>query len=535
MLTGEGQAKLLDFGLTRHFGHRLTVPGTILGTIDYMAPEQARDATTVDIRADLFALGGTLFWALTGRVPFPSDTSPVEALSRRLCAPPPSIREVNPELPADLDAVVSRMMALRPEDRYPDPAAVMKALLPYVRTGTGEYARVFAAPAADDPLGFELAPSVCQLPETGPAAGEYRVLVIDDESSVRELCRQLLEGEGAVVEVAGGGTEGLARAAQGTFDLVLLDAALPDMTGVEVLHRLRQQPGDPNLKVLMFSGHTTAEEMSDLLNRGADDFVTKPFGVAQLVARIQNLLRLKAAQDKAARLNRRLTAVTAELDRSLQTTGGDAGAVRTALVLTVARLVEQREGRGAGHAVRMQRYCRTLAEATAAHPVFGGLIDGAFADLLEGCAPLHDVGRVALPDHLLMKAGPLNPEDRLVLETHTTTAADALRAATGAIETSQPFLHMAAEVVRHHHERHDGTGYPDRLAGDGIPLSARLVGIADTYDALRSRRLYKPALSHPAAVQIMTQNSPGQFDPALLEVFHQVADKFEAIFQEVPD
>jgi response regulator RpfG family c-di-GMP phosphodiesterase/serine/threonine protein kinase len=537
MLAGEDQAKLLDFGLTRHFGHRLTVPGTVLGTIDYMAPEQARDASTVDIRADVFGLGGTLYWCLTGRSPFPFDGNPVEALTRRLNAPPPSVRDVEPDLPPELEAIVAKMMALHPEDRYPDPAAVTQALLPFVRTGTGDYQHLSALPSviADDSLAFETSSRVLQLPEPEPSPDEFRVLVIDDDPAVRDLCRQLLEGEGAAVEAAADGAAGLALAAGNRFDLVLLDAALPGMTGVEVLHGLRQSDGDPNLKVLMFSGHVTPEEMSDLVNRGADDFLTKPFSVAQLAARVQNLLRLKAAQDKAGRLNRRLTEAAAGPDFELGGHAGDAEAARDALVLAVARLIDQREGRGTGHPVRMQHYCRTLAEAAAAHPAFGGLIDCALVDLLEWCAPLHDLGRIGLPEQILTKAGPLTQEERATMETHTTTAADALRAVSPQTGTGPAFLHMAIDVIRHHHERHDGTGYPDRLAGEAIPLSARLVAVADTYDSLRSRRPYKPELPHAAAVQIITQTSPGQFDPAVLEVFQQVAGQFETIFKEVTD
>ena len=535
MLTGEDQAKLLDFGLTRHFGHRMTVPGTILGTIDYMAPEQARDASTVDIRADIYGLGGVLYWCLTGQLPFPFQGSPVEALTRRLNSEAPSIRGVNPGLPADLDAVVGRMMALRPEDRYADPGAVTQALLPFVRGGTGDYQNSSVLPFADDLGGLEPLPGVCQLPEVGPGAGEYRVLVVDDESSIRELCRQLLEAEGAVVETAINGTQGLAMASKGGFDLVLLDVAMPDLNGVEVLNRLRQQGKDPNLKVLMFSGHTTPEEMSDMLNRGADDYLTKPFSVAQLIARVQNLLRLKVAQDKAVHLNRHLAAANGELERDLKDHAGDAEAVRNALVLAMARMIEQREGRGTGHPVRMQQFCRTLAEAAAGHSTLGGQIDCAFVDLLECCAPLHDIGRVGLPDHVLLKVGPLSAEERMTMETHTTIAADALREVTCSTGLGQAFLHMAADVARHHHEKHDGSGYPDRLTGDAIPLVARLVAVADVYDALRCRRLYKPALPHTAALQIITQNSPGHFDPAVLEVFKQVASRFEAIFKAVPD
>lgn len=532
MLTGEDQAKLLDFGLSRHFGHRMTVPGTILGTIDYMAPEQARDASTVDIRADIFGLGGVLYWCLTGQLPFPFDGNPVEALARRLNSATPSIRTANPELPAELDAVVGRMMAREPEARHPDPQAVMKALLPFIRPGSGEHENLTGFPFADTrhaPIRLESSSRV----------DEYKVLIVDDEPAVCELCKQILEGEGAVVETASTGPEALTLAAKRAYDLILLDVTMAEMNGIEVLTRLRQnQTRDDHLKVLMFSGHAAPEEMSEMLGHGADDFLTKPFSVAQLLARVQNLLRLKVAQDQASAMNRRLAAVNASLEEDLElrevSAGSEADSDRDATVLAVARFVEHREGRGTGHPSRMQSYCRTLAESASAHPAFADVIDCDFVDLLEKCAPLHDVGRLALPDHILMKVGTLSPEERLTLETHTIVAAEAFR---DAITASAPsaFLQMAAEIARHHHERHDGTGYPDRLAGDAIPLAARFVAVAEAYDALRCRRLYKPALPHTAAVQIITQNSPGQFDPAILEVFQQVAARFDAIFREIPD
>jgi response regulator RpfG family c-di-GMP phosphodiesterase/tRNA A-37 threonylcarbamoyl transferase component Bud32 len=528
MLTGEDQAKLLDFGLTRHFGHRMTVPGTILGTIDYMAPEQARDASTVDIRADIFGLGGTLFWCLTGQLPFPYSGNPVEALTRRLSAPTPSVRNLSPDLPPELDEVVGKMMAQRAEDRYPDPQAVMQALLPFVRPDTGEYENLTGLPLAESA-------QIVTLPDAPARADSFRVLVVDDESSVRKLCRQLLEAEGSEVEVAANGAQALEMIANSPYDLVLLDVAMPDMTGVEVLVRLRQQQAkDCHLKVLMFSGHTTPEEMSEMLGRGADDFLTKPFSLAQLLARVQNLLRLKAAQDQTTALNRHLAAMNVELKQVLGESGNsDADTARNALVQVLARLVEQREGRGIGHPTRMQKYCRILAEAAAAHPAFSDRVDCAFVDTIERCAPLHDIGRLAIPEHILTKVGALAPEERMVIETHTAIGADVLSEVAPSADSL--FLKMAAEVARSHHERHDGTGYPDRLVGDAIPLSARLVAVADAYDTLRCRRLYKPALPHAAAVQIVMQNSPGQFDPAILEVFQQVAAKFEAIFKETPD
>ncbi len=527
MLTAEDQAKLLDFGLTRHFGNRMTVPGTILGTIDYMAPEQARDASTVDIRADIYGLGGTLFWCLTGKVPFPFNGNPVEALTRRLSAPAPSLRAANPDLPAELDVVVAKMMALKPEDRFADPQAVMQALLPFVRSNAGEYEGLAAIPYAES--------AANEASGTNGKTDRFRVLIVDDESPVRELCKQLLEAEGAVVQMAANGTIGLAAANRSEFDLVLLDVAMPDMNGVQVLEKLREQQRGSNLKVIMFSGHTTPEEMSEMLSRGADDFLTKPFSVAQLLARVQNMLRLKAAQDKAAGLNTHLLSLNSELEQSLKHRDGDVVQVRNGFVLALARMMEAREGRTPGHVIRMQKYCRKLAEAAAASSAFAGQLDANFIDLLECCAPLHDIGKVGLPDYVLQKTGSLSAEERMIMETHTVLASDALKEVAQQHGSALAFLQMAIEITRHHHERHDGAGYPDRLAGDAIPLSARFVAIADVYDALRCRRQYKPALPHAAAVQIIVQNSPGQFDPALIEVFQQIAANFETMFRENPD
>jgi response regulator RpfG family c-di-GMP phosphodiesterase/serine/threonine protein kinase len=528
MLAGEDQVKLLDFGLTRHFGQRMTVPGTVLGTIDYMAPEQARDSSTVDIRADIFGLGATLYWCLTGRAPFPSDGNPVEALTRRLTAPSPSIRQVNPELPADLDAVIARMMARRPDDRYPDPEAVTQALLPFVNATDGVRANLRAVPTIEPPPPASPLDRP-QRPET------YRILVVDDEASVRKLCRQILHREGAIVEEAANGAQALARAGKGDIDLVLLDVAMPDFSGVEVLDLLRKKDPMGRMKVLMYSGHVTAEQMSDLLHRGADDFVTKPFSIAQLTARVQNLLRLKAAQDQAALLNQFLAAVNAGLEDRVRAQVGDEQALRNGLALAVGTVAEAREGRGAGHAIRMRKYARTLAAAAAALPAFAGQICNSFIDRLEYCAPLHDLGRAGLPDHILLKPGPLSAEERLILETHTIVASDLFRELSRADDGAQPFLQMAGDICRHHHERFDGAGYPDRLAGEAIPLAARLVAIADAYDTLRCRRVNKPALTHGAAVQLMAHNSPGRFDPAILEAFVGVASRFESIFLEEPD
>jgi len=163
-------------------------------------------------------------------------------------------------------------------------------------------------------------------------------------------------------------------------------------------------------------------------------------------------------------------------------------------------------------------------------PLFANQIDGPFIEMLECCAPLHDIGKVGLPDHILLKPGKLSAEERILMQAHTTIGAETLKDVSKQHGSALVFLQMAIDITRHHHERFDGTGYPDRLLGNAIPLAARVVAICDVYDALRSRRVYKPALSHAATVQLMTEASPGHFDPVLLQIFVQAGSDLNGFF-----
>jgi putative two-component system response regulator len=181
----------------------------------------------------------------------------------------------------------------------------------------------------------------------------------------------------------------------------------------------------------------------------------------------------------------------------------------------------------------LQRYCRCLAEEAAALPTFANQIDTNFIEMLDCCSPLHDIGKVGLPDYILLKPGRLTPDERMLMETHTIIGADTLAEVAKRHGAALVFLQMAIDIARHHHERFDGSGYPDRLSATAIPLAARIVAIADVYDALRSRRVYKPALSHAATKHIMLEGSPGHFDPALMQVFQRCAGTFERIYTEM--
>jgi len=525
IITPEDQAKLLDFGLARHFRHRQTEPGTLLGTVDYMAPEQARDATTVDIRADLYALGATLFFCLTGRPPFATEGTLVQAVVRRLKQAAPSFREDRPDLPLELDAVLMRMMALLPEDRYATPDAVMRALMPFVKPEMNEHLGI----APPCPSQAEQS-SQANLPA---AALGHRILIVDDEDNIRDFTRCVLESQGYRCATACDGKAGLELAHAEAFDLVLLDIDMPLMKGNEVLRLLRERPPRPHLKIIMFSGRASPDEMAAMMIAGADGYLTKPFSLTQLGGQVKASLRLKEMQDRADLLNRRLTGINAELERTLTARDSDLIHVRNALVLALATLVKHRDGETGAHVWRLQRFSRCLAEEASSMPYFNGQIDANFIDLLECCAPLHDIGKVGIPDCILLKPGKHTPDERLLMQSHTTIGADTLKEVADHHGSSVAFLQMATDIARYHHERFDGSGYPDRLAGADIPLAARIVAVGDVYDALRSRRVYKPALSHVASVRIILKDSPGHFDPALVQAFERCEPRFEKIYHEL--
>ncbi len=524
-VTPDGQAKLLDFGLARHNCSHLTQPGTLLGTLDYMAPEQCCDATGVDIRADIYGLGGTLFWCLTGQAPFASRENIHQQLNRRLTQPPPSVRALRPDIRPELDAVLARMMATDPEDRYPTPEAVMRALLPFLKPLQRDLP-LSAGSATGEPNG--------QPPGRADPAGVQQILVVDDEPEIRRFCHLVLQSEGVHCDEAVNGSAALEAVRAKPYDLVLLDNNMPGLNGMDVCRKLRETPPSPNLKIVIFSGRVSPDEMPRLLAAGADDYLPKPVSPLQLQSRIKILLRLKTAQDRGELLKRQLLAASREREEAFASRDSVLRHARDAMALAMANLVQVRDGQSGSHPVRLSRYCRCLAEEATSSPAFAGQIDPAFIEMLECCAPLHDVGKVGLPDHILLKAGKLEPDERLLMQTHTVIGAEALQAVARQHGSALEFLQMAADVARHHHERYDGQGYPDRLAGDDIPLAARLVAIGDTYDALRSRRTYKPALSHSSAVQVILQFCEGQFDPALLQVFQQCAHRFERIFKELP-
>ena len=359
--------------------------------------------------------------------------------------------------------------------------------------------------------------------------------MVDDEPNVRRLCRQSLNSEAVEIDEAGTGAAALEATASTRYDLILLDVGLPDESGLDVLRSLRDGPGGAHLRVILLSGMSSADDLARSLFAGADDFLCKPFTPTQLQGRVRSALRLKTMLDRADGLQRHLQTVSADLAKALSDRDGDLAQARSALVLALATAVGQRSTETEGHLRRVQLYAKILSDEARRVRPFDSQIDADFVRDLECCAPLHDVGTVALPDHILHKPGRLDAEERMLMQSHTQLGAELLEKVLDKYGAGVRFLTTAAALARYHHERWDGAGYPDKLAGEAIPLVARIFSLCDVYDALRSRRAHRPGLAHAAAVQVIIGASAGQFDPRLLEVFKLVAAEFEAVYRKHPD
>ncbi len=526
MVTSTDEAKLLDFGLSRQLDAsaqgRVTQPGTLLGTIDYMAPEQARDASTVDIRADIYGLGVTLYWCLTGQLPFPPLTGSAGSPRRAL----PAVSLLAPDVPREMEHVLARMTAFDPAARYAEPRAVLHALLPFLRP---EHKPLPVPLQSPQPA------ALAASPEDGRSDKKPSVLVVDDEEALRRYCHLVLQGEGVRCDCVGDGASAWEALERHAYDLIVLDVCLPDITGADLLRRLRNAPPSPHLKVIMMSGMATPEEMAKFLAAGADDFLVKPLCLTSFKGRVSAALRLKEAQDRSDQLNRRLVAVNAELEHNLSDRESDLARAREALVRSLARLLELRDPQAGTRLHRLRRYSRALVQEAAKEPAYAAELGADFADMFEWTAALYDIGKVVLPDHILLNPGRLSEEERTIMQTHTTVGAQTLQEIAQQHSSALAFLRLAADVARSHHERWDGSGYPDQLAGARIPLAARLIAFCDVYDALRSRRLHKPPLGHDAALVVMKELCTGQFDPGLTPAFLRSTNEFARIFAETPD
>lgn len=348
------------------------------------------------------------------------------------------------------------------------------------------------------------------------------ILVVDDTPDNLTLMTALLKDDYRV-KVAHNGERAL-RLVQGSDPpaLVLLDIMMPGMDGYEVCRRLKADPLTESIPVIFLTARSEAEDESRGLSVGAVDYIVKPISPPVVMARIRTQLMLKSASDflrgKSDLLESEVARRTAEIQD-----------LQDAMVLSMASLAETRDNETGNHLRRTQHYVKRLAQQLRLHPRFADELDGRCIDLLFKSAPLHDIGKVGIPDSILLKPSRLDPAEFEIMKTHTTLGRDAIVHAEQALGHEVPFLRFAKEIALSHQEKWDGSGYPEALVGEAIPLSARLMALADVYDALISKRVYKAAFTHEDSVRMILEGSGTHFDPNVAQAFQAVQEDFRQI------
>ena len=354
------------------------------------------------------------------------------------------------------------------------------------------------------------------------------ILAVDDTPSNLSLIAGLLKGRYRV-KVANSGLKALS-VVHGDLppDLVLLDIMMPDMDGIEVCRRLKQDKRTQHIPVIFLTSMSKSEDERIGLEAGAVDYITKPISPPILLARVKTHLQLKAGADFLKDKNAYLESEVYRRTREVQ-------AIQDVTIFTMASLAETRDNETGNHIRRTAYYVKTLAEKLRSNPRFSEFLTDKNIELLFKSAPLHDIGKVGIPDRILLKPGRFEGNEMEIMKTHTTIGRDAIEQAERELGTTVDFLKYAKEIAYGHQEKWDGSGYPEGLSGDAIPISARLMAVADVYDALISRRVYKDGMSHEAAVAIITEGRGKHFDPDMVDAFLQLQADFIDIAKRYAD
>jgi len=358
-----------------------------------------------------------------------------------------------------------------------------------------------------------------------PDAGSIvrpRLLLVDDSPTIRAMLWSLLSPDHEVF-MASDGPSGLERARMlPAPDLILLDVEMPGLDGFEVCRRLKLEEATQHIPVVFLTSLSNVENEGRGLDLGAVDYIAKPISPPIVRARVRNHLALKHQADFMRSKNEFLSA---EVERRTM----EVTAIQDVTILAMASMAETRDNETGNHIRRTQHYVRALAQHLRSHPRFASELTPTFITGLFKSAPLHDIGKVGIPDRILLKPGKLTPEEFEIMKTHTTLGRDAIQHAEEQLGIRVKFLTIAKQIAYSHQEKWDGSGYPLGLSGEEIPLSARLMAVADVYDALISERVYKKGMSHDQALVIMRDGRGSHFDPDILDAFLALHEQFREI------
>ncbi|WP_038250287.1 response regulator [Ghiorsea bivora] len=345
-----------------------------------------------------------------------------------------------------------------------------------------------------------------------------KILVVDDNAQNLSLMRNMLSSEYHNISTVQSGKAALEHVAHEMPDIILLDIMMPEMDGFEVASRLKHSVSDRDVPVIMVTALEDRQSRIRALDAGAEEVVSKPVDRHELMIRVKNMLRLHALSEQLKNSNQMLESIVSERTRDLQNSFKET-------LLTLQRAAEYRDDETGAHVRRISYYAKHLAQEMEKHDEF--------CELIFHASPMHDVGKIGIPDHILLKQGPLNEDEWVIMKSHATIGHNILK------DHSSPHLKMGACIALCHHERWDGSGYPQGLKGEAIPFSARIMQICDVYDALRSERPYKKAFDHDKAFAIITEGDgrtePRHFDPEVLAAFVQAAGYLAQVYDQYSD
>ena len=354
------------------------------------------------------------------------------------------------------------------------------------------------------------------------------VLIVDDTPENLQLMNELLKGQ-YKTRIANSGERALRAAVQEPKpDIILLDIMMPGMDGYEVCRRLKADDATSDIPVIFLTAKTQVEDEQRGFDVGCVDYITKPISPPIVMARVKTHLALKAAADFLKDQNQ-------YLENEVKRRTHEVQVVQDVTIMAMASLAETRDNETGNHIRRTQNYVRALAEKLRDNPRFARYLADNTPEMLYKSAPLHDIGKVGIPDAILLKPGKLTPQEFEIMKTHTTLGRDAILAAEKLIGVEDTFLRLAREIAYSHQEKWDGSGYPQGLAGESIPISARLMALADVYDALISARVYKPAFPHEKAVEMIRTGRDKHFDPVMVDAFLEIEEEFRTIAAQFSD
>lgn len=359
-------------------------------------------------------------------------------------------------------------------------------------------------------------------------ANKPQILIADDIRENRQVLSHFLIEMGYKIFEAGDGREALNMIMKEMPDIVILDIMMPEMNGIEVCRIVKSNPETKMIPIIIITALSDEEKHLNALNAGADDFLTKPFNIHFLKARIKSLLALKMTNDMNIKYQEILKKSNVDLMNKLIIT-------QDVTIIALAKLAEFRSPETGEHLERMREYVKILSLELKKLPAYRNYISDKYIGNIYKSSPLHDIGKVGIPDNILLKPGKLTFEEFEIMKKHSVIGGDALSDAIKSTGMEQSFLNMGKEIAYYHHEKWDGTGYPEGLKGEEIPLTARITTLADVYDALTSKRAYKPAFSHDRARTIIIEESDSHFDPDILKAFIKLENDFIDIKKRYKD